>query len=403
MAWYTITFSCGHTGEVNLIGKGEERERRIQYLETSGDCPECYKKRIEANRAAQDAAAKQAAIEQELPALTGTEKQIAWAETLRQKMLASLEEMLEEERQHHFGFKQEALDNPVFMQAVDSIYHESAAKWWIDHRFDFNNYFGMIYLLRERFNIELQGGSEEIQRIKEEKELREKRIAREAKIEATVRPEEPETGTVAEILLRENSIDIDFPERRKDFRSLVRGLGYRWKGGYWHRGISVTTGTIADRAAEVGSQLLVAGFIIRIYDQDIRGMAAKGNYEPEHARWITEQAKGSYAGWFRILWKEYNDRLYREARKLTRSHWYHGAVVVPPEMFEEVADFAQRYDFRFSPAANEVLKAAAAARDCMLVATPTPIATAALPAVNGVPRLEIPKDVEIDEELRDDN
>lgn len=40
---YNITYSCGHTGTVDLIGKGADRERKINYFEQRGLCPDCYK------------------------------------------------------------------------------------------------------------------------------------------------------------------------------------------------------------------------------------------------------------------------------------------------------------------------------------------------------------------------
>lgn len=41
---YEVTYSCGHTGTVQLYGKTEERERKIKYYKEYGLCPECYKK-----------------------------------------------------------------------------------------------------------------------------------------------------------------------------------------------------------------------------------------------------------------------------------------------------------------------------------------------------------------------
>ena len=35
---YEVTFSCGHTGTVQLHGKGDERERKIRYYEEYGVC-----------------------------------------------------------------------------------------------------------------------------------------------------------------------------------------------------------------------------------------------------------------------------------------------------------------------------------------------------------------------------
>ena len=43
MAKYDVTYSCGHTGIVELFGKNSERERKLQWFSESGLCPECYK------------------------------------------------------------------------------------------------------------------------------------------------------------------------------------------------------------------------------------------------------------------------------------------------------------------------------------------------------------------------
>ena len=47
---YDVTFSCGHTATVELFGPGKERERKISWYETHGECPECYKARKQAER-----------------------------------------------------------------------------------------------------------------------------------------------------------------------------------------------------------------------------------------------------------------------------------------------------------------------------------------------------------------
>lgn len=44
MAKYIVGYSCGHgTHEVQLVGKETERERKIEWMETSMSCPECFK------------------------------------------------------------------------------------------------------------------------------------------------------------------------------------------------------------------------------------------------------------------------------------------------------------------------------------------------------------------------
>lgn len=44
MAKYDVTYSCGHTGTVQLYGKNEDRARKIESYERYSLCPECYKK-----------------------------------------------------------------------------------------------------------------------------------------------------------------------------------------------------------------------------------------------------------------------------------------------------------------------------------------------------------------------
>ena len=78
-----VTFSCGHTGEVQLFGSSKDRERKIKWYEESALCPECYKKQ-------QEEIGKELAAEYNLPEITGvSDKQIAFAETLRGRYLTS--------------------------------------------------------------------------------------------------------------------------------------------------------------------------------------------------------------------------------------------------------------------------------------------------------------------------
>lgn len=77
MGKYNITYSCGHEGRIDLYGKTADRERKVEYLEKYGDCPECYKKKkeLEINNFEK---------ENNLPSITGvSEKQIKYAQKIR--------------------------------------------------------------------------------------------------------------------------------------------------------------------------------------------------------------------------------------------------------------------------------------------------------------------------------
>jgi len=119
MAKYHITHSCGHTVTHNIVGTNAhgERDRREQQL-TSQVCSDCY-------RAEQTAAAVEANAG--LPALSGSEKQIAWAESIRAKAVASLEEARAQINHEH----------PLATRAgelIDDVLAQSEARYWIDNR-----------------------------------------------------------------------------------------------------------------------------------------------------------------------------------------------------------------------------------------------------------------------------
>ena len=136
MAKYQVTYRCGHTDTVGLFGSAKQRENKLTWLETSL-CTECWK----AQQAA-DAANKARAME--LPELTGTEKQVNWAQSIRIKLLDDVEFFLSElERCNKSAVKsgkgtQEQLDaiNEKIAKVEGMIKQQSEAKWWIDHRFD---------------------------------------------------------------------------------------------------------------------------------------------------------------------------------------------------------------------------------------------------------------------------
>ena len=80
---YDITCSCGHEITVDLFGKSADRERDVKYYE-GRLCPECYKA---AAAKEAEASIKAAGDKYQLPELTGSEKQVSWAEAIRAKVI----------------------------------------------------------------------------------------------------------------------------------------------------------------------------------------------------------------------------------------------------------------------------------------------------------------------------
>ena len=125
---YTVKYSCGHEGTVELFGKESERERKIAWYEREGICPECY-------AAARKAEQEKAEAEYSLPELVGTEKQVAWAKKIRMKFIAQREE---EAKRNAELYKrtQDTKENiekhkALFAAFCDEFFGETSASAWI--------------------------------------------------------------------------------------------------------------------------------------------------------------------------------------------------------------------------------------------------------------------------------
>lgn len=114
MAKYTITYKCGHTADIQIFGKYEDREKKVAYYATI-DCPECR---------AREAAAKAKA--DGLAELTGSPKQVSWASNIRAEKLADAEQLAEKVTRN----------KDMFDGAINKMKAETTASWWIDRRDD---------------------------------------------------------------------------------------------------------------------------------------------------------------------------------------------------------------------------------------------------------------------------
>lgn len=370
-------FNCAHCGEsVMVIGQNRNlADRLAEYREQQGAlCHDCWAKQQADKRAEASQHAAEQAVVEGLPVLQGSEKQVAWAESIRQDKLGKLTGIEKEiddciKAGAPDGSRDVLLDGVACIKAVDS------AHWWIENR-DARLWWDIEY-----FTEFLCGGSFPktpeaiIARAKAHmgglrfpQECAPAEIVADAKTEATIRPESPKTETIAEVLIVGQEVHISFPEKREDFRLLMRDtLNMQWKEGYWGRRIDGMAGTLDDRMIEAGHRLLAAGFIIRIYDAEARAKAVAGEFEPEHTRWITRRSQGKRSGWFALVWGKHED-YYAPARKLPGAAYDKPYVVVAPEHFEEVIDFGGRYDFRITQSGQELAERSRVNRDAALVA-----------------------------------
>jgi hypothetical protein len=126
----TITHTCGHTETVQMYGTSKERDSKATWL-AGKPCQECQRK-------AQQAQATESAQAQRLPALVGSDKQVAWATTIRAELLGKVAAMRKEFEAA--GRKQNVTEDVMSAQMgqfdglVAKLTAQTAASWWIDRR-----------------------------------------------------------------------------------------------------------------------------------------------------------------------------------------------------------------------------------------------------------------------------
>ena len=130
MAKYTIKHICGHTQVHQIYGTNShgERDRKQAWLATCL-CDDCYKAQQQAERDAKNAESAKANTEAHLPTLTGTPKQIAWAETIRAEKIKKLNEILASIEALKAKRALSEIEEKVQAFAIAYKNEDSAARW----------------------------------------------------------------------------------------------------------------------------------------------------------------------------------------------------------------------------------------------------------------------------------
>jgi SNF2 family DNA or RNA helicase len=165
----------------------------------------------------------------------------------------------------------------------------------------------------------------------------------------------PVTASVTRLRYKPGSLTAYLPERRDDFRELVRSYRLRWNGATWERVLGDLNGDPQHRAAELGRALLAAGFPVDFPDQETADLAVSGEYAPEITRWVLAGAN-EFTGWLRLRWSSKDD-LWSLARMLPGNRYDPdtASVMVPPDQWQEVIGFAEIHDFTISAKAQEII------------------------------------------------
>ena len=302
-------------------------------------CPECYKKYLEEQKEKNNRIAAEKSKEMELPELEGTEKQIAWANTLRIDFIKKVTDYADEKDLRRNGKSKKAERYRVTLDYILNLEEAKKASYWIDLRY--KSFIDVIDDLKEEYKGNFGNNAKDI-------------AEKQAKEEAIIEPSEVKHDGVVEIIPTKNKIEVKY-EKNEDFRLLVKDLGYKWEENTWCRKITEFTGSYIDRAAELGNKLLNAGFRVCIVDYEIREKAINADYELECNRWVQYNKKHDKLA---LKWWERNQDLYYSSRKLTGSKWdsESKSTLVNLSHYEQVEEFADMYGFNFSKAALEAIE-----------------------------------------------
>lgn len=365
MAKYQITMSCGHVETHDVIGKRQQREWRISKLE-SELCSDC----LAHQREKENQANAQLNAESGLPALTGSEKQIAWAETIRAKayqaysqsfhifielgmgylkhpdykpvvpFIEGIKEVLSNAKKDNLTEQVEAViamlkDDEqraeLCKKATVGLFDNTNSGFWIDNHRIINKKIGEIIAKNMMVVID------EIPTADDEHE-RQAQI--EATIEATIYPNDNTHLIPVSIKSSANTISLNY---NQDIYPVVSALGFKCQNSIATLECREQHGHIDDRTAELIAKLLEAGIAIRCYNAIAREKALNGDYEPYHKYWISQIRDGDMV----VIPHFGSDDLYHKIRKIKGSKWS-GICLVPVAKYDDILGFAKLNNYKIT-------------------------------------------------------
>ena len=142
-----------------------------------------------------------------------------------------------------------------------------------------------------------------------------------------------------------------------DVKSICKANHYIWSphSVAWYRNINTrVSGTIDDRKIELANKILNAGYIIRIDDPTLKEKIINGEYTAEHRRWIGE-CEGKL-----IVVFDFKDHpeINNAFNGIKGCMWERNikCLQLPAEMYLQVQDLAEIYDFKYNDKALELIE-----------------------------------------------
>ncbi|MFR8116922.1 MAG: hypothetical protein ACLVAK_07970 [Clostridia bacterium] len=344
MAQYSITFSCGHTGTVNLIGNN--REKRIEYLKNHGKCSDCYKKELAEKKAAAFKKCKEEAKKLELINLEGSNKQIEWAIQIRQGFISQynfyLNKMKEEDKILYNKYHSIMKNSEDLFEYLLSI---NSAKFFIENRSK------ELYEILEKV-LELK--NEIIYEETSEEELLQKEqlavLEAENKRESTIMVNSE--NIVANIVVDNNKVQV-FSTYNALLKEILKSLNFKWQNPWTYVVKSETDGNVIDVAVELGVKLIENGINVLSFDNEIKNKILAKDYIPRHKKWLILNKYNE------LRLKDYNNL--NSLYKLCNSNhllgkWEASGFTVSVENYQQLLDFCSNNDFKITDKAYKFIE-----------------------------------------------
>ena len=318
MAKYTVTYRCGHTGVVELFGRTKDREYRLTQLER-GDCPDCE----------EDALRKVIAEfskERELPEVTGTERQAAWAEKLRMYAIKAIEGEFER-------FSDGDPDKESLSKVLQEMYQIPEAKCWIDHRDDSNHELCRAIVKRVK--------------------SREGEPKESPAPEYIAAPQEIRHDGITKVKIHGGHVSFIYPKCGA-FIDVMHSRFCEWNGQEWTKRANEYNGTAENVAADIGNALLLKGFTVSFPTEAIRNMAVNAEFEKTRTRWVIPYDDKLVC----FEWLGRDEHMFSSIKSIRGAKYKDKGINVPVEFFNDIEDCAERFGFFIMPAARAMLDAA---------------------------------------------
>ena len=339
MAKATVTCTCCECGKSftasKILASRDQANNWEEWAKSNIiQCDDCREKEREEEKAAANAKAAESAKEFELPELTGTEKQIAWANTIRVKVFEQYSKVTESFTKFTPEKQDQCAEEFKKVNAVANYLFNSktSASFWIDRRDNLS-----IRTLVRDFEKEVS--------IVEEKSEVQETIA-----DYAVKPESTTADAIAEVKYSNNILSVSFPSKNNALIKECKSAKMKWnsKDLVWERKLSEMTGT-TDRIIEIGHKLLKVGIPVAIADENIRNKAVKGEYEDECLLWVMNGPDDK----LRISWNDGD--WYEKSKRISGAKWSSEKrnMMVPVSSFKEIRDFAECNNFKVTTLAKE--------------------------------------------------